>query len=70
MYAAGRSDGGGLDRALGGTQCSRDVKRAFERTELARLEWKLVQGSGGHARGGGGIIGGSIGGRIMGGVGR
>lgn len=69
VHAAGRRDGGRLLGTLGWTQGGGDVERALERTQLARLQGQLVQRGGGHAWGGGGIIGGRIGGRIIGGVG-
>lgn len=49
--------------AFSGTQGRRDIERSLGRTQLARLERELVEGSGREARGRGGrVVGGGVGG--------
>lgn len=66
VHTARRGDGRGLLRTFGGPQCSGDVERALERTQLAGLKRELMEGGGGETRGSGRVIRGCGSGRVGG----
>lgn len=61
MHAARWGDRRRFLGSLGRSQSCRDIEGTLERTQLARLQRQLVQRRSGHARGGGRIVGGSVG---------